>query len=155
MYYRHYLMSSTNSPSCPHTALVLHGLECGPVGASPMAEWLSLHVPLRWPRFVGSDPECGTTHCSSSHAVSASHIEELEGLRTSIYNYVLGLWGEGKKKEEDWQQKLAWGQSSSPKSIPKKKKECGLWSPNAWPWIRLYDSQGGWLHLSKPQFPSL
>ena len=31
-----------------------------------------------------------------------------------IYNYVLGLWG-GKKKEEDWQQMLAQGQSSQKK----------------------------------------
>ena len=40
-----------------------------------------------------------------------SHIEELEGLTTRIYNYVLGLWGE-KNKQEDWQPMLAMGQSS-------------------------------------------
>ena len=33
----------------------------------------------------------------SSHAVAAAHREELEGLATRIYSYVLGLWG-GKKK---------------------------------------------------------
>ena len=49
------------------------------------------------PRFMGLDSEHGPTHCSSSHAVSVVHIEELEGLRTRIYNYVLELWG-GKKK---------------------------------------------------------
>ena len=57
-------------------------------------------------------------HYSASHTVAASHIEELEGLTTRIYNYELGLWGE-KKKDEDSQQMLAQGQSSSPKkSIP-------------------------------------
>ena len=70
--------------------------------------------------FTSLDPGCGPMHCSSSHAVVASHVEELEGPKTRIYNYVLGLWGEEKrKKEEDWQQMLAQGQSSSPK---KKKK---------------------------------
>ena len=47
--------------------------------------------------FASSDPGCGPTHRSSSHAVVASHIAELEGLATRIYNYVLGLWG-GKKR---------------------------------------------------------
>ena len=51
--------------------------------------------------------------------MTASHIEELEGLTTIIYNYVLGPWGE-KKKEEDWQQMLAQGQSFSPKGLKKK-----------------------------------
>ena len=36
----------------------------------------------------------------------AARIEEQEELTTRTYNYVLGLWGEG-KKEEDWQQMLA------------------------------------------------
>ena len=35
----------------------------------------------------------------SNHAVVAAHTEELEGLTTSIHNYVLGLW-RGKKKKE-------------------------------------------------------
>ena len=46
----------------------------------------------------------------SSHAMAVAHIEELEGLTTTIYNYALGLWG-GKKREEDWQQMLAQGES--------------------------------------------
>ena len=33
------------------------------------------------------------------HAMAAAHIEELEGLTTRIYNYVLELWG-GKKKRK-------------------------------------------------------
>ena len=50
------------------------------------------------------------THHSSSHAVVASHVEELEEPTTRKYNYALGLWG-GKKTKEDWQQMLAQGQS--------------------------------------------
>ena len=41
------------------------------MGASPVAKWLNLHAPIRWPGFPGSRP----THRSSSHAVVASHIE--------------------------------------------------------------------------------
>ena len=48
---------------------------------------------------TGLDPGHGPTHCSSSHVEAASHIEESEGLTTRIYNYVLGLWGGGKKKK--------------------------------------------------------
>ena len=61
--------------------------------------------------FASSDSGHGPTHCSAGHAVAASHIEELEGLTTRIYNYVLWLWGEKerKKEEEDWQQMLAQG----------------------------------------------
>uniref|UniRef100_A0A8C4M983 Uncharacterized protein n=1 Tax=Equus asinus asinus TaxID=83772 RepID=A0A8C4M983_EQUAS len=58
-------------------------------------------------------------HCLSvnSYAVPATHIKELEGLMTGIYNYVLGLW-RGKKREEGWKQMLAQGES-----FPAKKKE--------------------------------
>ena len=58
-------------------------------------------------------------HTAYHVAVAGSLIAELEGLITRIFDYVLGLRGE-KKKEEDWQQMLAQGQSSSPKSIPLK-----------------------------------
>ena len=44
-------------------------------------------------------------------------MEELEGLTSGIYNYVLWFWGEEKRKEEDWQQMLVQGPSSSTKSI--------------------------------------
>ena len=57
--------------------------------------------------FASSDPGHGPTHRSSSHAVAASHIEQLEALTAKIHNYVLGFWGEKRKKEEDWQQILA------------------------------------------------
>ena len=36
---------------------------------------------------------------SSGHAEAASHIEEREGPTTRIYNYVLGGFGEKKKKK--------------------------------------------------------
>ena len=49
------------------------------------------------PGFTGSDPGCGPTHHSSSHAMAAAHMEEPEELTTRIYNYVLGLWGEKKR----------------------------------------------------------
>ena len=43
---------------------------------------------------AGLDPGHRPTHHSSSQAVVASHMEELEGLTTRIYNYILELWGE-------------------------------------------------------------
>ena len=46
---------------------------------------------------LGSSPGRGTIPPVSSCAVVAAHIEELEGLRTRIYNHVLGLWEGGKK----------------------------------------------------------
>ena len=54
------------------------------------------------------------------HAVVAVHVEEIEGLTARIYNHLLGLWGGKHKKEEDWQQMLAQGQSSSQKKKPTK-----------------------------------
>ena len=56
----------------------------------------------------------GTESCHSSVtslAVVADHIGEIEGLTIRIYNYILGLWGGEKKREEDWQQTLAQGES--------------------------------------------
>ena len=57
--------------------------------------------------FAGLDPG-QTWHCLSGHIEAASHVPQLEGPTTKIYNYILGRWGEkqgGKKK--DWQQLLA------------------------------------------------
>ena len=68
--------------------------------------WLSSRALLQRPRVRGFRFWRVPTHCSSSQAVAASHIEELEGLKTVIYNYVVGLWGE-KEKEEERQQILA------------------------------------------------
>ena len=84
-----------------------------------MAKWLSL-LCFGGPQFTSLDHGHGLTHCSSSHAVVASHIEELEWLTTRIYNYVLGLWGEKKKRK-----RLATNVSSGPiffiKKIKRKK----------------------------------
>ena len=63
-------------------------------------------LPVSSPMFASSDPGRGPTHCSSSHAVVASHRKELEGLN----NYDIQLRTEAlgrKKEEEDWQQMLA------------------------------------------------
>ena len=44
----------------------------------------------------------------SGPAEAASHVPQLEGLTTKIYNYVLGEFEERKqKKKEDWQELLA------------------------------------------------
>ena len=49
-----------------------------------------------------------TWHRSSGHNEAASHMPQLEGPTTKIYNYVLGGFGEKKqKKKDDWQQLLA------------------------------------------------
>ena len=62
--------------------------------------------------FTGLYPKCGPTHHSSGHAEAASHTAQPEGPTTRINSYVLGGFGEKKeKKEEDWQQMLAQGQS--------------------------------------------
>ena len=50
------------------------------------------------PGFAGLDPGHRPTRHSSSHAEVASHIEELEGSTTWIYNYVLGALGRKKKR---------------------------------------------------------
>ena len=50
--------------------------------------------------FTSLDPGHGTWHCSPSHAEVASHIAQPEGPTAKIYNYVLGGFGEKKKKKE-------------------------------------------------------
>ena len=75
-------------------------LKLNPRGLAP---WLSGEVcalGFDGPGFAGSDPGRRPTHCSANHAVTASHIEELERLTITIYNYVLGLWGQKKKKRK-------------------------------------------------------
>ena len=47
--------------------------------------------------FTGSDP--GRRH-STAHAEVTSHIAQPEGPTTRIYNYVLGVFGEKKKKKK-------------------------------------------------------
>ena len=72
-----------------------------------MAEWLSSHTQL-WQLGVSPVRIPGRTwHRSSGHAEVASHIVQLEGPTTSIYNYVLGSFQEKKKEKKDWQRMLA------------------------------------------------
>ena len=83
-----------------------------------MAEWLSSHAPLWQPgvspfQVLGMDL---TPLISSGHAETVSHIAELEGPTTRIYNYALG--GLGRRRRE--KRTLATYVSSGP--IFKKKK---------------------------------
>ena len=48
--------------------------------------------------FAGSDPG----HRSSGHAEVASHMPQLGGTTTKIYNYVLGEFGKKKQKEKQY-----------------------------------------------------
>ena len=49
-----------------------------------------------------------TWHCSLGHGEAVSHMQQLEGPTTKIYNYVLGGFGEKKQeKKKDWQELLA------------------------------------------------
>ena len=69
------------------------------------------------PGFTGSDLGCGPTYHSSSQAMAASYVEELEGHTARIYNYVLGLQGEKKKRG-----RLATDVGSGPIFLTKKKR---------------------------------
>ena len=65
-----------------------------------MAQWLSSHAPLQWPRVLPVQILGADMHHSSGHAEVASHIAQPEGPTARIYNYVLGDFGEEKKKEK-------------------------------------------------------
>ena len=92
-------------------------------GAGPVAKWLCSHTPLQWHRVsltqtLGSD---------LIHAEAESHIAQLEGSTTRIYNYVLGDFGEKKEKKEaaeDWQQMLAQVPIFKKKEIENDKQSC-------------------------------
>ena len=75
-------------------------------GTGPVAEWLSSLFHFGSPRFRRFGSRVRTWNSSSGHAETASHMPQLEGPTTKIYNCVLGEFGEKKqkKKEEDWQQ---------------------------------------------------
>ena len=64
---------------------------------------------------AGLGPGHGPTCHASSNAVAASHIEELEGLTTRVYNYGLGLWRRKQKRG-----RLATDVSSGPIFLTKK-----------------------------------
>ena len=62
-----------------------------------MAEWLSFHAPALAARgFASSDPGCG--HGTVHEAMLRQG--PTEALTTKIYNYVLGGFGEKKKKKK-------------------------------------------------------
>ena len=64
----------------------------------PVAEWLSSHAPLWRHEFRQFVSRAWTWHHSSGHVETASHMPQLEGPTTKIYNYVLG--GSGGKKQK-------------------------------------------------------
>ena len=90
------------------------------MGAGPVVEWVSLGSPLRHPGFRCFRSWAQTWHCSYGHVEAASHMPQLEGPTTTIYNYIMRGFGEKKqKKKEDQQQLLA--------QVPiflKKEKKC-------------------------------
>ena len=76
--------------------------------AGPVAKWLSSSALLQAAQgFAGSDPGRGTWHRSSGHAEAASHMSQLEGPTTKIYNYVLGGERFGEKNQEKKKKRLA------------------------------------------------
>ena len=80
------------------------------LGAGPMAVWLSSSALLRRPRVspVWILGAAWTWHRSPGHVEAVSHVRQPEALTTRIHNYVLGSFGEKKKKKKtDWQQLLA------------------------------------------------
>ena len=72
-----------------------------------MGEWLSSLLCFGGAGFRWFGSWARTWHRSLGHAKAASHIAQAEALRTRMYNYVLGGFGEKKKKKRDWQQMLA------------------------------------------------
>ena len=70
-------------------------------GASPVAEGVSWCALLRGPGFCQFGFRVQTWHRSSSHVEVASHIAQLEGTTTRTYNYVLGGFGEKKRKQKE------------------------------------------------------
>ena len=82
-----------------------------------MAEWVSSHASLQGPGFCRFGSWARTWYRSSGHAEVGSHMPQLEGPTTRICNYVLGGFGEKKKKK-----RLATDVSSGP--IFKKEKKC-------------------------------
>uniref|UniRef100_A0A9L0S1D5 Glutathione S-transferase n=1 Tax=Equus caballus TaxID=9796 RepID=A0A9L0S1D5_HORSE len=68
------------------------------------APWLSGQIRLlrySGPGFLWFGSCAWTWHHSSSHIEAASHILQLEGPTTKIYNYILGGYGEKKQKEKE------------------------------------------------------
>ena len=67
--------------------------------AGPVAEWLTSCSTSAAQGFTSSDP--GRRHGTAVRPCwGGSHIEQPEALTTRIYNYVLGGFGEKRKKKE-------------------------------------------------------
>ena len=107
---------------CSLPMISLRFSEKSTLWASPMAEWLCLHAPL-WQPGVCWFRSWAQTY-TPLIKLCCSRIPH--GITRRTYNEHIQLCsrtlGRG-KKEEDWQLMLVPGQSSSPKSIPLKKKK--------------------------------
>ena len=90
--------------------------------AGPVAEWLSAHIPLQWPgvHWFGFrawtyalfiKPCCG----GIPHRTRVTYNQDIQLCTAALGREI---------KEEDWQQMLAQGQSSSPKKLKKPKSMC-------------------------------
>ena len=75
-----------------------------------MAKWLSSCTPLQWPRVLPVRILGMDMAPLIRHAEVASHMPQLEGPTTRIYNYILG--GLGEKKQEKKKRRLATDVSS-------------------------------------------
>ena len=74
-------------------------------GAGPVAEWLSSQLGFSGPGFRRFGSQVRTWHRSSGHAEAASHMPQLEGPTTNIYNYE--YWGAlGRRRRRKDQQRL-------------------------------------------------
>ena len=94
------IFSVLKAPSPTTTTQVIPAVVKTKTGASPMAQWLSLQALLQRPGFCRFGSWVQTWRHSSSHAEVVSHIAQLEGPTTRIYDYVLGGFGENKKKNK-------------------------------------------------------
>ena len=65
-----------------------------------MAEWLSSGALLLWPNVLPVQILGADTALLIRHTEAVSHMPQLEGSTTKIYNYVLGGFGEKKKKKK-------------------------------------------------------
>ena len=68
------------------------------MAAGQVAQWLSSSALLWWPGVPWFESWVWTYTLLIKPCCGSSHIEELGGHRTRIYNYVLGLWGVKKRK---------------------------------------------------------
>ena len=79
---------------------VAASLNCGFIGAGPMAEWLGSRAALRVAQcFIGLGPGCGhgTAHWATLRQHPTCH--NRKDPQRKIYNYVPGGFGEKKEKK--------------------------------------------------------